>query len=85
MLLGLNRTYYSGFKSLPAVVSELLITPHELLERLQAAYPLVEGRSRSVTTELVEDVHDLIERHLPEVDVDRLREILRYERPIWDG
>ena len=85
MLLGLNRTYYSGFKSLPAVVGELRVAPRALLERLQAAYPLVKGRSRSVTTKLVEDVHDLIERHLPEVDVDRLREILRYERPVWDG
>lgn len=85
VLLGLNRTYYPGFKSLPAVVRGLEVSPPDLLERLRAAYPLVDERSRSLTTALVEDVHDLIERHLPEIDVDRLREILRYERPVWDG
>jgi hypothetical protein len=85
VLLGLNRVYYSGFKSLPAVVGELRIAPPDLLERLRAAYPLVEGQSRARTTALVEEVHDLIESHIPEIDVDRLREILRYERPLWDG
>jgi hypothetical protein len=85
VLLGLNRAYYSGFKSLPAVVGELRIAPPDLLERLQAAYPLQAGRSKDLTTALVEDVHDLIETHVPEIDVQRLREILRYERPRWDG
>lgn len=84
VLLGLNRAYYSGFKSLPALIEELRIAPPNLLERLRAAYPLVEGRSRSLTTALVEEAHDLIEIHVPEVDVDRLREILRYERPVWE-
>jgi predicted nucleotidyltransferase len=85
VLLGLNRMYYAGFKSLPAVVGELRIAPPDLLERLRGAYPLQAGRSKDLTTALVEDVHDLIEIHLPEIDVQRLREILRYERPRWDG
>ena len=84
VLLGLNRTYYSGFRSLAAVVRELGIAPSDLLERLRASYPLVEGRSKELTTALVDDVHDLIEVHVPEVDVRWLREILRYERPLWD-
>jgi hypothetical protein len=50
-----------------------------------ASYPLEEGRSRAAVTALVEETHDLVEAHLPEIDVDRLREILRYERPLWDG
>ena len=84
-LLGLNRVYYSGFKSLEPVVAELAIAPADLLERIRASYPLAAGTSRTTLTALVEETHDLVEEHLPEIDVERLREILRYERPLWDG
>ena len=84
-LLGLNRVYYSGFKSLEAVAADLLVTPRDLLERVRASYPLRSGASREILTGLVEDTHDLIEEHLPEIDIDRLRTILRYERPLWDA
>ena len=84
-LLGLNRVYYTGFKSLNAVVSDLVIAPPDLLERIRTSYPLQAGASRTVLTALVEETHDLVEEHLPEIDVGRLREILRYERPPWDG
>ena len=85
VLLGLSRTYYSGFKSLEAVAGGLRIAPHDLLERMRASYPLEAGRSKALLTALVEETHDLIEHQLPEIDVERLREILRYERPLWDG
>ena len=85
VLLGLNRVYYSGFKSLEAVAPDLLVAPRDLLERVRASYPLRPGASRQILTGLVEDTHDLIEEHLPEVDTDRLRTILRYERPLWDA
>jgi hypothetical protein len=82
-LLGLNRVYFSGFKSL-AAVSELPIAPPDLLGRIRASYPLEMGRSKAMVTALVEETHDLIEEQLPEIDVERLREILRYERPLWE-
>jgi hypothetical protein len=84
VLLGLNRVYYSGFKSLTSVVSDLPIAPHDLLERIRASYPLRAGTSRAIVTALVEETHDLVEEQLPEIDVDRLREILRYDRPLWE-
>jgi hypothetical protein len=84
VLLGLNRVYYSGFKSLTAVVSDLPIAPHDLLERIRASYPLRAGTSRAMLTALVEETHDLVEEQLPEIDVERLREILRYDRPLWE-
>ena len=84
VLLGLNRVYYSGFKSLTAVVSDLPIAPHDLLERIRASYPLRAGTSRAIVTALVEETHDLVEEQLPQIDVDRLREILRYDRPLWE-
>jgi hypothetical protein len=85
VLLGLNRVYFTGFKSLDAVVSDLAITPPDLLERIRASYPLELETSRTVLTSLVEEMHDLVEEHLPELDIEWLREILGYERPLWDG
>jgi hypothetical protein len=84
VLLGLNRKYYSGFKSLTAVVSDLRIAPQDLLERIRASYPLEAGRSKAMLAALVEETHDLVEEQLPELDVERLREILRYDRPLWE-
>lgn len=84
-LLGLNRLYYSGFRSLEAVACDLAIAPTDLLGRIRKSYPLENGRSRKVVAALVEETYDLIEEHLPEIDVQSLREILRYERPLWDG
>ena len=84
-LLGLNRVYFSGFKSLEAVTAELDLAPRDLLLRMQASYPLRAGVSKAALTQLVEETYDLIEEHVPEIDVAPLREFLRYERPLWDG
>jgi hypothetical protein len=84
VLLGLNRTYYSGFKSLTAVVRDFPLAPPDLLERMRASYPLEVGRSKAMLTALAEETHDLVETQLPEIDVGRLREILRYDRPLWE-
>jgi hypothetical protein len=83
-LLGLNRVYYSGVKSLDAVGRDLEIAPRDLLERIRASYPLRAGESKQTLMTLVEETYDLIEEHVPEVDVRRLRAFLRYERPLWD-
>jgi hypothetical protein len=83
-LLGLNRRYYSGVKSLEAVARDLELAPVDLVERMRASYPLAEGSSKQVLAALVEETYDLIEEHVPEFDVRRLRAFLRYERPLWD-
>jgi predicted nucleotidyltransferase len=83
-LLGLNRVYFSGLKSLDAVTAELDIAPSDLLERMRASYPLRPGTSKDTLTGLIEETYDLIAEHLPEIDVERLRAILRYERPLWE-
>jgi hypothetical protein len=83
-LLGLNRVYFSGFRSLEAATADLQIAPRDLLDRVRASYPLRLGTSRETLTGLVEETYDLIEEHLPQIDVERLRGFLRYERPPWD-
>ena len=83
-LLGLNRTYWSGVKSLDAIASGLELAPTKLVERIRASYPLRAGESKQTLAALVEETYDLIEAHLPEIDVRRLRAFLRYERPLWE-
>jgi hypothetical protein len=83
-LLGLNRIYYSGLKSLAAVASGLELAPDDLVERIRASYPLRAGESKELLSALVEETYDLLETYAPEIDVRRLRAFLRYERPLWD-
>jgi hypothetical protein len=83
-LLGLNRTYYSGLKSIDAVAAELELAPPNLLERIRACYPLKAGESKKRLTALVEETYDLIETQLPAIDVGGLRAFLRYDRPLWE-
>jgi hypothetical protein len=83
-LLGLNRVYYSGVKSLDAVAADLELAPPDLTDRIRASYPLRPRESKGILVSLVEDMYDLIEAHVPQVDVRRLRAFLRYDRPLWD-
>lgn len=84
MLLGLNRVYYFGFKWLDVVCDKFAITPNNLSARLREVYQveLAEGAHKLI--QLVEDTYDLLETHMPQLNVDRLRDILHYQRPIWD-
>jgi hypothetical protein len=83
-LLAVNRVYFFGFRSLDAVAARLAVAPADLLARVRRAYrgDLTEAE-RSVA-ELVEETYDIVERHVPGVDVGRLRAIFRYRRPLWD-
>ena len=83
LLLAVNRVYYFGFKWLDAVVARLAIAPADFDARLRRAYVLGADADRELSP-LVEETYDLVERHVPGVDVDRLRLIFRYERPLWD-
>jgi len=85
MLLGLNHVYYFGFKWLEVVDSRLAIKPLDLLPRIRQAYTLPPEQGAAQVIRLLDETFDLIEAHLPEVDVKRLREIFHYQRPIWDA
>lgn len=84
VLLGLNRAYYFGFKWLDVLVDRLPIAPADLANRLRRPYQTEPAEGVQVVAALVEDTYDLIEQHLPGVDVERLRRIFRYRRPAWD-
>jgi hypothetical protein len=84
VLLAVNRVYYFGFKSLDAVMARLPIAPPDLDRRLRRAYELGADADAELRS-LVEETYDLVERNVPNVDVDRLRRIFRYQRPLWNA
>jgi hypothetical protein len=85
IVLGLNRQYYVGFRSLEAAMNDLDVAPNDLLGRIRAIYPLAFGRTKELVLTLVEETYDLLEEHVPELPVERWRTFLRYERPLWDA
>jgi nucleotidyltransferase-like protein len=83
-LLAVNRVYFFGFKSLDAVAVRLEVAPPDLLTRMRGAYGGDLAEAERVLADLVEETYDIVERHVPGVDVERLRAIFRYRRPLWD-
>lgn len=83
-LLAVNRVYWYGFKSLESVTRRLAIAPEALLERMRRTYEVEHAERERLLVELVEETYDLVERHVPRADVDRLRATFRYRRPLWD-
>jgi hypothetical protein len=84
VLLGLNRRYYGGFKWLDLLVEQLPVKPPDLLRRLRLVFRAAPAEGAAVLAALVGDTYALVEREMPEIDVDRLRVIFRYRRPAWD-
>lgn len=82
-LLAVNRVYWFGFKSLEAVARRLALAPDPLLPRLRAAYTAEPDELEPLLIDLVEETYDLVEQHVPGVDVERLRTLFRYRRPLW--
>jgi hypothetical protein len=84
LLLGLNRIYYFGFKWLDVVAEQLRYKPEDLVRRLSRVYQVSPAEGARELTALVEETYDLVEQHVPHVDVPWLRNVFHYRRPIWD-
>lgn len=84
VLLGINRQYFFGFKWIDVVINRLEIQPRDFEQRMRSIYHLEPEKGAQTLSELVEETYALIETHLPEIDVDWLRQVFRYQRPILD-
>jgi hypothetical protein len=83
VLHALNGRYCghpSAFKRLDALEHELTTAPSGLASRLRSAFTLPAPEGAKVLRGLVEETYDLVEVHLPEVDVERLRTLFRSDR-----
>lgn len=83
-LLAVNRVYWYGFKSLDSVAGRLPVAPPDLVERIRRAYVVDLDERVQLLADLVEETYDLVELHVPAANVDWLREVFRYQRPLWD-
>ena len=70
----------SAFKRLDTFERDLPLAPNRLSTRLRRAFTLPTPDGAEILRELVEETYDLVEVHLPEVDVARLRDLFRFER-----
>ncbi len=84
VLLGMNHVYFFGFKWLDVVEHRLSIAPAGLSDRLRQVYQIEPAAGAQQLAALVEETYNLVEQHVPGVDVDRLRRIFRYRRPLWE-
>ena len=79
-LLAANRVYFFSFKRLQAVEEHLPLAPPRLAERIRETYEDPASMGQRVRGLAVE-TYDILEQTVPNVDADRLREILHYRRP----
>jgi hypothetical protein len=83
LLFGLNRVYHPGFKWSRYFVREMQIKPVEFFARLELVFQSGAAIGTHELRQLSEEVFDLIEAHLPQVDLKPQRE--RFDRlyPRW--
>ena len=83
VLHALNGRYCghpSAFKRLDALQQELPVAPDDLAARLRSVFTLPTPEGAAALHTLVEETYDLVELHLPEVDVEHLRTQFRSDR-----
>ena len=81
VLLALSCQYNAGFKWLDEVVSRLEIAPDDLANRLRSVHQVTPEGAAAYRAGLVEEIYDLIELHLPAVDIAWFCDVFRYQRP----
>jgi hypothetical protein len=83
-LLALNRVYFFGFGWQDQIMDRLAVAPRDFVVRFRGLCTLQPPPLAEELSTLVEETYDLVELHLPGVDVARLRRIFRHERTFWD-
>lgn len=81
VLCGLNKRYYPGkVKGFAHVAEELEIAPKDFLHRAEKIFKIEPTDAASILKDLVEETHDLVALHMPQVDVATARE--RFATPV---
>ena len=88
VLHALNGRYCGhilAFKRLDTMERDLLLAPPSLAARVRAVFTSPAPTGAQILHDLVEETYDLVEHHLPEVDVNRLRATFRTARKPIDS
>jgi len=90
LLFGLNRIYHPGFKWTRYWVEEMSITPPAFFTRSERVFQSDAVSGTHELRQLIEETFDLVEQHLPQVDLKQQRETFnrpcqRWDLPATDG
>jgi Domain of unknown function (DUF4037) len=83
LLFALNRIYHPGFKWTRYFVEEMSIKPPEFFVRLERIFQSNAGSGTHELRKLSEETFDLVEKHLPQVDLKQQRETFNRLYPKW--
>jgi Domain of unknown function (DUF4037) len=84
MLFGLNRIYHHGFKWTRYFVEEMSIKPPDFFARLERVFQSDAVSGTHELRQLSEETFDLVEKHLPQVDLKQQRETFHRLCPKWE-
>lgn len=79
-LLALNERYGPGLKSPDGLSQRFAIAPASFAERARRSMRVEPAEQAAILAALVDETYDLVEEHVPSVDVERLRRIFRFAR-----
>lgn len=83
ILFALNRIYHPGFKWTRYYVEEMSIKPPQFFARLERVFQSNAAIGTHELRLLVAETFDLVEKHLPQVDLTQQREIFNQLYPKW--
>jgi Domain of unknown function (DUF4037) len=83
LLFGLNRIYHPGFKWTRYFVEEMNLKPPDFFSRLEHAFQSDAASGTHELRQLSEETFDLVEKHLPQVDLKQQRETFNRLYPKW--
>jgi predicted nucleotidyltransferase len=84
LLFGLNRLYHPGFKWTRCRVEEMSIKPSECFTRLERVFQSDGLSGTQELRQLIEETFDLVEKHLPQIDLTQQRETFNRPYPKWE-
>ncbi|MGB3789512.1 MAG: DUF4037 domain-containing protein [Phormidesmis sp.] len=84
LLFGLNHLYHPGFKWTQYFVEEMDIKPSKFFTRLEHVFQSNASEGTDELKRLVEETFGLIERHLPQVDLEPQRAAFNQLYPRWE-
>ena len=83
LLFGLNRIYHPGFKWTRYWVETMNIKPPAFFARLERVFQSDAASGTYELRQLSEETFDLVEEHLPQVDLKQQRETFHRLYPKW--
>lgn len=83
LLFGLNRIYHPTFKWTPRLVEHMTIVPPHFFTRLERVFQVCSVEGTAELRSLIEETFDLIELHLPQIDLKPQRTEFTKPYPAW--